>query len=497
MGNSLSPHTTSIHVLDDNSLLNVFNLYRPLFSGEGEYDPHCFRAREYSWNQGRWWYKLAHVCRRWRILILSSASYLHLSLVCTNGTPVANMLARSPSLPLSVEYLGNSGITAKDEKGVMLALKQRDRVRHLHLFLPFRILRKLVMAIDDEFPNLEYLFLEPCAEESTVLMLPETLQAPSLRYLILTGFACPIRSRLHPTAAGLVALDLTIEHASAHFQPSVLLQWISFMPQLEMLVIHFSMPFPNHDVERAKRQLTHTPITTPITLPNLRWLQFNCANDYLETIICRITIPRLERLRIQFFMQPIFSVPRLVQFLNTTESLRFDSVELEFCDERVHMASYLGESGTAAFSIKVSCWHLDWQLSSVAQISNELSQVFSAVDYLFLKHKAHSQSSEEHNGVNRSELRKLLKSFSNVEILFVEDGLVEEVSRCLREEVTHRLQLGEGELPLELLPRLKNLTYFRSDTAGDAFTSFIDARKNAGRPITVVRRGPRPIPVSL
>ncbi len=269
------------------------------------------------------------------------------------------------------------------------------------------------------------------------------------------------------------------------------------MPQLEMLVIHFSIPILNRDVERAERQLTHTPITTPITLPNLRWLQFNCVSAYLEAIICRITTPRLEHLRIEFFVQPTFSVPRLVQFLNTIESLRFDSVELEFSDERVHMASYLGESGTTALSIKVSCWHLDWQLSSVAQISNELSQVFSAVDYLSLQHKAHSQSSEEHNQVDRSELRKLLKSFSNVEILFVEDGLVEEVSRCLREEITRRLQLGDGELPLELLPRLKNLTYFRSDTAGDAFTSFIDARKNAGRPVTLVRRGPRPIPVSL
>src|SRR5258708_33453429 len=320
-------------------------------------------------------------------------------------------------------------------------------------------------------------------------MLSETLQAPRLRYLVLTGFACPIRSRLHPTAVGLVALRLTIEHASAYFQPSVLLQWISFMPQLEMLVI-FSIPIPNRDVERAERQLTHTPITTPITLPNLRWLQFNCVSAYLEAIICRITTPRLESLRVHFFMQPTFLVPRLVQFLNTTESLRFDSVELEFFDERVHVASYLHESRETAIFINVSCWHFDWQLSSVAQISNELSQVFSAGEYLSLEHKAHSQSSEEHNEVDRSELRKLLKSFSNVKTLIVDDGLVEEVSRCLREEVTRRLRLEEGELPLELFPRLQELTYFRSGTAGDAFTSFIDARKNAGRPVTVVRRDP-------
>src|SRR6266436_3273948 len=38
MGNS--PHTVSIHILDDDSLLNIFCLYRPYFLGEetGEYE---------------------------------------------------------------------------------------------------------------------------------------------------------------------------------------------------------------------------------------------------------------------------------------------------------------------------------------------------------------------------------------------------------------------------------------------------------------------------
>src|SRR5216684_3469427 len=177
MGNSLSPHTTSIHVLDDDSLLNVFNLYRPLFLGEDENGSKHLLAGEGLWYRGRWWYKLAHVCQRWRNLILGSASYLHLSLVCRNGTPVANMLAHSLSLPLTVEYISDDGITAEDEEGIRLALEQRHRVRHLRLVFPVWNLQKLVVAIDEEFPILEFLILKPWAEESTVLMLPETLQA--------------------------------------------------------------------------------------------------------------------------------------------------------------------------------------------------------------------------------------------------------------------------------------------------------------------------------
>jgi hypothetical protein len=102
-----------------------------------------------------------------------------------------------------------------------------------------------------------------------------------------------------------------------------------------------------------------------------------------------------------------------------------------------------------------------------------------------LEHEVHSQSSEEDDGVDWIEWRNLLRSFSNVKILR-EDGLVEELSHCLR--------LEDGELPLELLPELQELTYFESRDTGDAFASFIDARQNAGRPVTLVRPNPSPSP---
>ncbi|KAF8493696.1 hypothetical protein F5888DRAFT_1908565 [Russula emetica] len=488
MSQRQSPHIVSIHILDDDSLLHIFYLYRPSFLGEDEVDFDRLTGGREGWHRGRWWYQLTHVCRRWRNLILGSASYLHLSLICTNGTSVANMLAHSPPLPLTVDYSSEDGITAKDEEGVLLALEQRDRLRHLRLAFPVRDLQKLVMAIDEEFPILEYLILVPWVADSTALMLPESLQAPHLRHLMLRGFACPIRSRLHPTAAGLVALTLTTDHPSAYFQPNVLLQWISFMPQLETLAILFTFPVPNRDVER---QLTHTPITTHITLPNLRFFWFRGVSAYLEAVVCRIMAPRLESLHIHLFKQLTFSVPRLLQFMNTTENLRFDNAKIMFKDKRIDVGMVFrhGEADSYTgryydFFVTIGCWHLDWQVSSVVQISNVLSQAFSAVEHLTFEHEVHSQSSEEHNDVDRIEWRELLRSFSNVKTLRVEDGLVEELSRCLR--------LEDGELPLELLPELQELTYFGSGDTGDAFTSFIDARQNAGRPVTLVRHSPSP-----
>ena len=388
------------------------------------------------------------------------------------------MLAHSPPLPLTVDYRSEDDITAEDEEGILLALEHRHRLRHLRLFFLVQNPRKLVMAIDKEFPILEYLIVDSLTEESTALMLPETLQAPNLHHLTLVGFACPMRSRLHPTSASLVTLFLIITHPSSFFQPNLLLQWISFMPQLESLDTTFTFPVPNRDVER---QLTRAPITTLITLPNLRLFGFRGVSAYLEAFVCRITTPRLETLHIRLFKQLTFSVPRLLQFMNTTETLRFNKAEITFKDEYVDVLMYFPEADTFACIVRVDCWHLDWQVSSGAQICNALSQLFSAVEHLALQHDVHSQSSEEHNDVDRIEWCKLLRSFSNVKTLDVENGLVEQLSRCLR--------LEGGELPLQLLPELQELCSGSYDTVHE-FTPFIDARQNSGRPVTLFYRSP-------
>src|SRR5216684_1538242 len=131
-----------------------------------------------------------------------------------------------------------------------------------------------------------------------------------------------------------------------------------------------------------------------------------------------------------------------------------------------------------AFSMTVGCWHLDWQVSSAAQIFNTLSQVLLTVEHLTFDHKVHRlSSSEEHNVVDRAQWCQLLRSFRNVKTLRITDGLVRELSRCI--------QLNDGEHPLELLPELQELTFSGGNDVDNAFTTFIDARQNAGRPVTL------------
>ena len=116
--------------------------------------------------------------------------------------------------------------------------------------------------------------------------------------------------------------------------------------------------------------------------------------------------------------------------MGTTESLRFDSTIIVFKDKKIDVVMSFRGADTYTLGVTVDCGHLDWQVSSVAQISNALSQVFSAVELAF-QHEVHGQSSEEYNDADRFEWHKLLRSFSNVKTLRVGDGLVDQLSSCL------------------------------------------------------------------
>jgi hypothetical protein len=387
------------------------------------------------------------------------------------------MLAHSPPLPLVVDYFHEpeySDIAAEDEEGLTLALEPCDRVRRVRLRMGITNLQKFIMAISGEYPILECLIIIPFVK-STAFELPETLQAPCLRHLLLSCFALPIRSPLLTTATGLITLFLEIPNQTTCFQPSALLHWISFMPQLETLVIYFSFAVPSRDMDML---LSHLPIIIPVTLPNLRWFWFQGGSAYLETVVCRVITPRLEKLQVFFFEQLTFSVPHLVQFTNTTENLRFSGVTVDFSREQVDTAINFHENAEIYLYMRVICPHLDWQVSSMAQIFKNFSQTFSAVEHLTLSGEVHSHSSDEHNEVDRTEWHKLLRSFHNVKTLRIESGLVEEISRCLRPE--------DGDLPSDLFPELQELTYSGGGNADDVFTSFIDARQTAGCPITLV-----------
>jgi hypothetical protein len=468
-------YLTAIHMLDNDALINIFYLFRPVLLDKDEVDPvRILQGGE--WDCERWWYKLAHVWRRWRYLILASPSYLGLCLVCTYGTPVAEMIAHSPPLPLVIDHVVRyHEVTPEDEEGILLALQHHDRVRRIRLRMPVPNLQRLIVAIDDHFPILEYLYIAPNTKHEIILPLPRTLQAPQLRHLVL-NVACSIGSLLLTPAVGLVTLSLNNILSSAYFHPSDLLLRLSLMPQLETLGISFHSPVSSHYVER---QLLHTPNLAHVTLPNLRWFGFQGVSAYLEAILARINTPLLQRLQILFFNQLTYAVPHLLQFMSATEDLRFSNIKFTFHERAVIVAAYPRQGDRDyTLSMAVRCRHLDWQVATIAQLFNTLNPLFTVVEHLTLDYYGHFLSSEWHNEVDHTQWQQLLLSFGKVKNLAVDKELVGGLSRSLSQD-----DVGS---PLELLPELNELKVFGRGDPGDGFAPFINARQVSGQAVRFV-----------
>ena len=474
-----------VHILDDDSLLNIFYFCRPITLDDDGADILQI-IEDNDWDHECWWYKLAHVCRRWRWLILTSASLLRLSLLCTYSTPMADMLAHSPPLPLVISYPDDDrDITTEDEEGITLAFQLRHRIRGIRVVIPFIKLQKLIAAVDEEFPMLEYLVIRPQTSPNSALTLPNSFQAPGLRHIVLFNFASPIGSPLFTSCTGLISLVLIDSRSSPYFHPDNLLQQLSLLPHLKTLIINFHSPVPNRDVER---QLLDRPIITDVTLPNLREFWFGSVSAYLEAILPRMTMPLLNLLEFRFFHQLNFSIPHLLQFMGAAENLRFSSAKFRFSQGSLDIEVYPRDGAvTHAFKTEISCKHLDWQVASAAQISHALRAVFSSVEFLTLESSKLPISSETDNEADRTQWRKLLGSFSNVKTLRIHDDFRRQISRSL--------QVEDGETPMEMLSELKVLECQAPDGPENPFNTFINARKNAGHPVTLVcppRPRPRP-----
>jgi hypothetical protein len=462
-----------IRRLNNDILLNIFYLYRVHIPDEDDDDNG--QTRTY-WIGERWWYKFAQVCQQWRQVIFASPIRLDLQLVCTYGTPVADMLAHSPPLPLIIYYLRrNFDPTVQDELNILLALEHRDRVCRIGLLMPPSNLRKLVGALDGQFSILErmYIHSNTPTEGDGTLVFPKTFQAPHMCHLSLRPAALPIGSRLLGTTPGLVTLLLLTIPPSTYFTPTYLHTRLSLMPQLEWLAIFFRHPLPSRYVER---QVLGTPIMTHATLPNLRWFDFGGVSPYLDALLSRISAPALKKLHVWFFNQLTLTIPHVVQFFQAPEHIVIDAFLIEFQSGSVSwMIDQREKDETSPLYMTTTCPHLDWQVASTLRIVGDLSPMLSSVVQVTLRYEEHGLSSKQHNEVDRIRWRELLGPFSNLKTLRAQGGLVNKLS--------HSLESNDGEEPLDLLPNLQELEYSGGDMARDALTSFINERQAAGHPV--------------
>jgi len=317
-------------------------------------------------------------------------------------------------------------------------------VRHIRLFMPGSDLRKLVPVIDGEFPMLESLFvgLSPEEPDKTNLMLPKTIQAPHLRRLALTNIDLSPVLQMLATSLSLVTLALH----EIYFSPNDLLQHLSLLSQLELLTISFHNDASNTLIGR---QLLDAQVMTHVTFPNLHLFLFGGTNAYLEVLLSHMTTPILETLGVQIFPQVTFSTENLLQLISTTKHLKLTDADFEFRDTAISVRVFPDkEAEICAFCLQVPCRHFDKQVSSMVQILDGFGQVFSPVERLAFACEE-NQWSSGHGEVDPAQWRRLLRSFSNVKTLLVDDTFANELD--------YDLQPDGEEHPLESLPELEEL----------------------------------------
>jgi hypothetical protein len=471
-----------IYNLDDYSLLNVFYLYRLACL---ECDDDKAYIYEISggggWAREHWWCTLVRVCQKWRRLIFGSPSYLRLCIVYTSGTPVVDMLAHPPflelQLPLVIEYIHKGvhrQIPPEQEQEIILALQHRGRVRRIRLHTPY--FGTVFRALDGEFPILECLYLKAPNGPQLNWEPPRTFRTPCLRQLVLDNIICPLQSPLLTPAAGLVTLSLM--EMGYKFSPDDLLRRLSLMPRLETLRIGFAL-FSSSPAEDI--QMMRLPIRTHVELPYLRRFLFNGTGTYLGALLPHISTPPLEKLQIYISNWKTNLIPYILQPMSRSENFRSYSTDLMFLDKGVFVRANLSD-GTrwSALSMSLHGNDFTWQVLSAAQFFHIHRTCFSTTKYLTI----HCRTPTSHLGPDRAQWRRLFGLFCNVDTLLVYDGPHGDISRSFH--------INHGESAMELFPRLKQLAINTPGRYRDACVAFINARKNVGYPVHLVRFGKGP-----
>jgi len=137
--------------------------------------------------------------------------------------------------------------------------------------MPVPSLQKVVMAMDDQFPILEFLYIIPSTMPNAHLVLPATFRAPQRSYLVLNHFTSPIGLPLLTTAVSLVGLSLRWIQPSTGLSPDHFFQSLSLLPRLQELQISFSSPVPSRGIQGPMLRMQNI---TQTTLPNLRSFVF-------------------------------------------------------------------------------------------------------------------------------------------------------------------------------------------------------------------------------
>ena len=454
-----------IDVLPDNVLLEIFDFY-------GD-DPTSKIAILFS---NTWkWDTLTQVCRRWRHVIFGSPRRLDLRLICSDTTPTRSSLDIWPPLPITVMCI--SSHPQWGEKGVenmIAAIERRNRISEIYISnIHGPPLEKLVAVMHEPLPILTDLFLTSNDESTPVL--PMTFlggSAPYLRTFLLKGIPFPTFPKFVLSATYITSLRLFDIPHPGYISPEVMAISLAALPNLKYLSFGFRSPL--------SRPLQSPPPLRRTVLPTLIRLSFSGVCEYLEDFLARIHTPLLNQLVVAFFLDLVFDIPRLHDFVHRIEwSQPFNQANIEFSGQTISV----GLGSQNQFELEIKCERPDWQLSSMAQVFSSQLPLLSHVENLELRESPWERTEwKDDLDMDSSLWLELFHLFIAVQSLYVTEMLVPPVTAALKELT--------GGTAMEVLPALRNLFLEGLQPAGsmqEDMKSFVAGRQASGHPVVIQR----------
>ncbi|KAH9051332.1 hypothetical protein EDB83DRAFT_1303911 [Lactarius deliciosus] len=461
-------HTTTINILPDDVLLEIFDSYRK-------------NQNPITWYPVWEWHILAHVCRRWRHVIFGSPWRLDLELLCTNGTPVRKTLDCWPPFPIVVDYKRsrdpNQTFTPEDEDSFFAVLEHPDRIRYIGICTTGSQLRRAVMAMQEPVPLLTHLDL--WSDDGNAPVLPSRFfggSAPSLQGMHLDGIPFPSLPTLLSSTSDLVNLFLGDIPEDGYISPEMMIACLALLPELETLHLGFRSAMSPSD-------RVHPPPVTRAVLPALTDFEFYGASEYLGALVSQIDSPQLNKVRVGFLNEFVdIQVAQLFEFIGRSEdpeltlfrhtNVDFSSRWVSF-DMSLHHRDY---QYWGPIRILVSCRWLNLKVSRITQVFSQFSALLTNV--VHLKLVAEVDGADEFEDADEVEWLNLLRQFSAMKTLCVPQELAESIALTL-EDVAR-----DSEMAAEVLPALELI--FLGGQPVSLINNFVAVRQLSGLSVTIV-----------
>ncbi|KAF8488926.1 hypothetical protein F5888DRAFT_1809251 [Russula emetica] len=493
--NSSPNRTVTIGNLPVEVLLEIFDHYRESFSSLS------LRV----WCNKNGWFKLAHVCHKWRCIVFASSRRLVLLLFFGESTPTRAALLKSQSLsqlPILVDYsriVWNAGAQTR----LISALRYPNRVLRIAINGSRKNFDKICKALDLPFPalvSLELHNMEGDVDVEPILRASSLMTSiTSLQHLRLANVRLSSLLPLLSVTRALLILDLTVD--TLFWQPggASLLTHLQHIPHLREL-----------QVSTQSTLYTRKPPITTVSLAELSHFHFSGRCTEIEWFVAGLTTPPLQELHIsvvEFFRT--LHIPHLSKFIHVA-GIIFSAARL----------SFLGSSNlaTSMFAPPYSTRTVTFTTPSNAHLGSALSPMLATITDVFL---CIPTPLAFHGPLLRDLVhwRKFFEELRKVKVLRLHHGLEREVAHMLRlptvnpsspaqEEVDPDATTTPSSGPtinsssrslfnLDIFPSLENIVvYARTpDSSIDqdelasglvSFTEYGSARKRVGRPVNVL-----------